>query len=82
MKTETKKRGGHITGFRADVSAGGGPVFEIRAALGYSQERLADEIGLSKTALRACERLGRWPTSRAVRANLRALAATVGVTID
>lgn len=86
MSTLTKKHGGHQTGFRSDISAGRGPVFEIRKALGLSQAELGLKIGYSpknpQRPISECERTGRWPKSPAVQSNLRGLAEEAGIDLS
>lgn len=92
MQKSTKKHGGHLAGLRDDLSKGRGALYRLRAALheadvmaggpGYSQTRLADEIGLGIAWYRTCEREGKLPDNRAVRANIERLAKEAGVDLS
>lgn len=82
-KTKTEKQwGGHQTGFRADISSGSGPVFEIRKGLKLSQAALAKKIGCGESTVRRNESAGTWPESRAVQSLLRGLADEAGLDLS
>lgn len=61
MQKSTKKHGGHLTGFRSDLSKGGGPVFLVRGALNIGQEDMAARLGCSVSAVAKWEKLGTGP---------------------
>lgn len=76
--TAKKKRGGHITGFRHDISSGSGPVFEIRAALGLSQTEMAEKLGYSSYGtVYQLEARGGVPKSPVFQDQLREAAAGI-----
>jgi DNA-binding XRE family transcriptional regulator len=55
------------------------PVKAVRLALGLTQEEMAQRLGCSSMTARRCEYEERVPTTRAVLANLAALAKEAGI---
>lgn len=87
MQQSTKKKhGGHLTGFRHDLSKGGGPVLAVRGALGIEgigQDDMAKRLGCSVSAVRKWEKAKGGPKpDGALWRELERLAVEAGVDLS
>ena len=62
--------------------AAASPMREIRLKLEFTQQQLADELGIHKDSERRHEYDGTLPKSRAVQKNLQRLAKKAGVSLE
>lgn len=82
MKESTRKHGGHNAGEVSSLSAGGGPVFEVRTGLSLTQKAMATKLGASVSGVRLWEKNSTWPGLEVWKRELRKLAKQAGVDLS
>ncbi len=58
------------------------PVKEVREALGFSQDKMAHEMGCTQATISRCEQNGTLPSKPYVLSNLHRLAKQAGIEIE